>query len=196
MATSNFYNRNASKVFAVLMNYEQPVLDENDQETDEMETVVPDEWEYDDFIDNLQDALIEKEYCDRNHSDNERNYSGRVIAERYTDQSFHGMTVEVNIKAIIRSAYYEGANLDWEIDYIYDGYTFDELPDEAELKEHLEYYGANAGMATIQSRNAHIWMQRQAEALIAELEKVFEEHSQPLNVVARFSNGETMYAKS
>ena len=59
MGTSNFYNVNARNVYAVLMNYERPVLDSEGEETDVMEDCAPDTWECDDFFSNLKENAEE-----------------------------------------------------------------------------------------------------------------------------------------
>ena len=60
MGTSNFYNKNASRVYVVLESYESPILDENGDETDELETVCPDSTDCDMLVEYIADVLLEK----------------------------------------------------------------------------------------------------------------------------------------
>jgi hypothetical protein len=53
----------------------------------------------------------------------------------------------------------------------------------------------NAGLRKIQARNAEKWANSIKDSLISTVEKIFTEQSMPLAVTARFSNGETHYAK-
>ena len=59
MGTSNFHNVNARNVYAVMMSYEQPVLDENGNETDVMTECIPEYWECEDFMNALKEDAKE-----------------------------------------------------------------------------------------------------------------------------------------
>ncbi len=195
MSTGNFYNKNASKIYAVLMNYERPILDEEDNETSETEVVSPEEWEIDCLLGNLLSELEPKDYYQINRWDNNMNFAGRYFAEKTVSKNFAGTEFYVKIIAVLRGAYYEGANLDWEVETIVDCLEVDE-PDEGYIKNELVYNGLNAGLATIQARNACKWLENTRDELIAELEKVYEMYCEhKLVVSATFSNGETIYNK-
>jgi hypothetical protein len=60
LGTSNFHRVNARNVYAVLMDYEQPVLDDDGEETDELEMRSVDDFEIDDFVENIFQHLKEK----------------------------------------------------------------------------------------------------------------------------------------
>lgn len=199
MGTGNFYNKNASKIYAALMSYERAVMDEDGNETDQTETAYPDEWECRDFVESLQDELAEMGYCKADKWDNERQFSGRTFAELSETRDFMGYTFAVTIKAVIRTAYYDGANLDWELNYEIDGTEYEDISDISELEviQALPYWDPQAkGILTIHARNLIIWLEEQGHELIEGLEKVFEQYSTPLVVSARLSNGETWYSKS
>jgi len=86
MSTPNFYNKNASKVFA------------NECEED---------IDYDDLKLNLQSEL---EGDDIDDYDNERSYPGAKIKRIEKDFGKWNVIIE----AVVRSGYYSGVNLDWE----------------------------------------------------------------------------------
>jgi hypothetical protein len=178
MATSNFHNVNASKIFAI---------------------EIVEEFEYQDLIDNLTYELEAKGFhIGSGRDSNElRSFPSKVIGSKTISKSFNGVEVEVEISAIVRSGYYSGVNLDWEINYC-NGRNFEgELPDTDYIAEDLEYYGnMNRGMALIQAKNVHKFFEKTKNILSTELETIFENYSTPLIVVARFSNGETMYETS
>jgi len=91
MSTPNFYNKNASKIFAV-----------------ELE----EDFEYDDLIDNLRSAIKNCVPADRWEGDNNRSYEGKIFAEINKTIGKWGITINL----IIRNAYYSGANLDWGVE--------------------------------------------------------------------------------
>jgi hypothetical protein len=94
----------------------------------------------------------------------------------------------VTITVIIRSGYYEGCNLDWSIEYgDNDCDNIDDYCDE--VKE-------DNWLTNIEKYNATRFLAQDEEYLINKVEAVFETFSTPLKVVARFSNGETIYERS
>ena len=105
---------------------------------------------------------------------------------------FGDLEVELQIVAKMRSGYYEGASLDFEFT-IFDGNSFSDS-DDAVLYA-FDQSDMNNGMKVIQQRNAERWVDIAKDQLIALTERVFEDVSMPLRVVATFSNGETIYEK-
>ena len=57
------------------------------------------------------------------------------------------------------------------------------------------YSSMNQGLRRILMNKAVKWAEKEVETLKNLIEEVFTQVSQPLNVVATFSNGETIYAK-
>lgn len=192
MGASNFYNKNANNVYAVLMDYEDVVFDEDGNETEETQMVQCESWDYNDLIDYVNELMDEQKLfkvSDRVEFDNNRNYEGTAIKSLVSYKSFGDVEVEILLTAVIRSGYYEGANLDWEINY-YAGSGYNDILD---LTYEFESQNDNQGMAKIQCRNAEKWATNVGEQMIEELERIFTQVSKPLEVVARFSNGETIY---
>jgi hypothetical protein len=181
MGTSNFYTKNATKTFVVCASYQQPVLDDDGNETEEMETHYPESYEIDEEIQYFKDTLKVKAkeaklsyYDNKNESDNCRNFEGTKMCTVYTSKSFAGCEVEINIECIIRSGYYEAANLDYDIVIICGGNETDEITDDD------MYYGMdnrNTGMAKIQAKNARAYVEKMTDELTAFIEKVYTEIS-------------------
>lgn len=195
MATSNFYNKNASNVYAVLMDYEDVVFDENGNETEETQMVQCESWDYEDIVDYVNELMNESQtfkVSDRVEFSNNRNFEGTAIKSFVSYKTFGDVEVEILLTAVIRSGYYEGANLDWELNY-YVGSGYD---DRVDFMYDFEYAYDNQGMAKIQCRNAENWATKEGERMVEALEDIFTQISNPLQVVARFSNGETIYAKA
>jgi len=185
MGTSNFYNKNAKDIYAVLM---------NEYENDEH--VYPDEWECDDLIDNTTYELESKGYTKVGKWDNDRNFSGLILAEKTIYKSFGDVEVGFTIKAFLRSGYYDGANLDWEL-YNYEGYEDDYGSIVDDMQSYMEEsYDMNRGMVMIQTKHAENWIDTEIQKEINILENFYQEICQhKLGVAARFSNGETIYTK-
>lgn len=192
MGASNFYNRNAKNVYAVLMDYEDVVFDEDGNETEETQMVQCEEWDYNDLIDYVNELMDEQKLfrvVDRVEFYNNRNYEATAIKSLVAYKSFGEVEVEILLTAVVRSGYYEGANLDWDLNY-YAGSGYDDI---LNLSYEFESQYKNQGMAKIQCRNAEKWAKEEGEKMVEELERIFTQVSKPLEVVARFSNGETIY---
>ena len=150
MATSNFHNVNASHIFAVELQ---------------------DEWEYQDLISNLESEFnTNLDYSDYSKSDpNElRSFPSKSLGSFSNSTIIDDSEVEVYVTPVIRSGYYEGANLDWHVRYYVNGSEDD-------------------------TYEAHPNVQTLVSVYVNFIENVYEQYSQPLGVTARFSNGETIY---
>lgn len=201
MATNNFHNENASKIFACLGTYETPVLDNDGNETDEMEFYTPEQWEYDDFKENLcEDLKSTFGYDDPTTKDVSelRSFPSSVIADKSVTKDFGNGYVQIDIAAIIRGGYYDGCNLDWQVGINVCGNDYDDGYESLEsIAEDFEYHtDMNEGMAKIQAKNVLNWIEKTKAELVEELEKVFTTYSEPLVKVAQFSNGEAVYEKA
>ena len=221
MGASNFARGNTSKVFAVLMNREETFKEcsecghkhynyeysldtlnecENGCEgaTFEEQTnyISPDEYEYNDLKDYIRETAQEEAkelktiwYKEESGSDNDRNYCATNLFSYSTSKMFGDIEIEVSIIGQIVSAYYEGASLDFVVEF------------NGEENEELDFYwdfdnsDMNRGLQVLQNRNATKWAEKTKTELIELIEEVFTKVSMPLNVVASFSNGETIYQK-
>lgn len=200
MGTSNFHNINARNVYAVLMNYEAPVVDEEGNETDELEYHTPDTWEVDDFIclikEDAEELADKSNFSYHGTIDPDphelRSYSSIPLFQFFRHRKFGDIGVSVNINCVARVGYYEGANLDWYVTYNICGDDTDEI-DFLSSMQHYSYMPA--GMIKIQAKNAELWAAMITDELIDATEEFFKKNSMPLGVTARFSNGETVYSK-
>lgn len=225
MGTSNFARGNTSKVFAVLMDTEETFKEcsecghkhydyeysldtlnecENSCEgatfsEEQTESRSCESYEYDDFKEYLRETAEEEiknrkdiHFKEENGSDNDRNYCATNLFSFNTSKMFGDIEVEVSIIGQIVSAYYEGASLDFAVEFNDEEYTNDE-PDFEWLFEYQSEM--NKGLQVLQNRNAIKWAEKTKTELIELIEEVFTKVSEPLNVVASFSNGETIYSK-
>jgi len=182
--TGNFYNKNASKIFAI--------GEGDDDDTAEMS--------YEDGKSNVEFGLEEAGYTidgkSREPGEN-RNFSGVVIARKTDNKSFGEIDASVTLQSILRSGYYQGANFDWsfEIDLGNSEYT-DEIPDLDVVQQDVMYYmGAEEVNDEIEKKSEEIlsWIETTKDKMVADIEDIYEEHTMPLKVTARFSSGETHY---
>jgi hypothetical protein len=224
MGTSNFHSVNANRTFAALMtetvnvktcsecehvhtehDYNLETLHEckecgHNELIEGTEDRCPDEWEYNDLLDCLRDALKEKfgrDYTEDDATDNNRSYNGRYFASVSSSRNFMRLDVEVQIKCLARAGYYDGVSLDWEPVIYIDGTVNEDIQDaETSFRIACDYEQVNEGLQRANWPKLENWLEATKEHLTSEIEKVYEAFSTPLNVVARFSNGETIYSKA
>ncbi|MGJ0495118.1 hypothetical protein [Aliarcobacter cryaerophilus] len=191
MGTSNFYNKNTSKIWSVNTSY----FDED------LEEEIIDEFIWEDTRSNVSSSLEElsKEKRRSYYEDDSlkidqlRSFPSTSIGT-YCDY-FQFCNTEFKIELIphTTSGYYEGFNLDFDIKFNVDGIygDYDNLQDFiADVKEFLLEENKALRMNLIN-------LQKRLEALLSEMidevESVFEMYSTSLEVFAKFSNGETIY---
>ena len=138
-------------------------------------------------------TLKEVWYKEESGSDNARNYCATDLFSFNTSKMFGDIEVEVSVIGQIVSAYYEGASLDFSVEFNDEEYTNDE-PDFEWLFEYQS--DMNKGMQVLQNRNAIKWAEKTKTELIELIEEVFTKVSQPLNILGTASNGETFYEKA
>ena len=202
MATGNFYNENCSRYFAIGMNryftkedVEECDLDpELEGEFDEFGT----ETDYEDSKQNIVSGLQEKGWDDFN------GYEGDacVIASKDKSLVYGGCEISLEIKALVRPGYYEGACMDLSgkvtIDSAGDYWTgspeydlFDGF-DESDVIE--DNWTGNAGLDHLQAKNIIKKLNSIIEDLRNEAEYVFSCYcGEELAVAYHCSNGETGY---
>ncbi len=156
-------------------------------------------YEYDEFKEYLRETAQEEIknrkdifFKEESGSDNDRNYCATDLFSFNTSKMFGDIEVEVRVIGQIVSAYYEGASLDFAVEFNDEEYTNDE-PDFEWLFEYQS--DMNKGLQVLQNRNAVKWAEKTKTELIELIEEVFTKVSQPLNVLGTASNGETFYEK-
>jgi len=173
MGTSNFYNKNATRIYAC---------------------EIEEEWDYDFLVDNLKCELqtlkdFTSEIENKWESNGLRSFPERIIGIFYREFLQGDYEYEVNLITIIRSGYYSGVNLDYDIELFANGNNFD-LDDSYDMDELNELEGKDFAKVVLMK------FDDLKQQMIEEIEKVYEVFSTPLIVAARFSNGETIYEKA
>jgi hypothetical protein len=232
MGTPNFASpSNASKYFVVLTNREEEVktcpecdakhheweydLDEvkecfnchediTDVET-ETETIYPDEYECDDLIGNIGYEIKEQGGVKENEwIGNNRSYGIQSLGYFSESRMYGDIEVEVVVKAVLQSAYYEGATLDYLITVEIDGDTYDystgsrydnSVEDiSTEVGERQDYNGLNKGIIAIMRPKIESFIEQTVSDLSEKVEAIFENWTEhKLTCKGVFSNGEAVY---
>lgn len=204
MATCNFYNENCSRYFVFGMNqyYTKEDVEEYDLdpevegEFDELGT----EADYDFAKQNIVSGLHENGWDDFN------GYEGDacVIASKDKSLVYGGCEISLEIKALVRPGYYEGACMDLSgkvtIDSAGDYWTgspeydlFDGF-DESDVID--DNWTGNAGLDHLQAKNIIKKLNSIIEDLRNEAEYVFSCNcGEELAVAYHCSNGETGYSR-
>ena len=170
-------------------------------------------WEIDDFKEYVRETAKEEvkslpyEYRFEDECGNERDYTSFELFSFRTSKMYGDIEVSIKIVGQLVGAYYEGASLDFEV-YIDNGgewvalengyYTTTEsdILNDLFAPQYEHYYSdMNRGLRRILMNKAVKWAEKEVEQLKETIEQVFTKVSQPLNVVATFSNGETIYSK-
>lgn len=202
MATGNFYNANCSRYFVFGMNryytkedVEECYLDpELEGEFDELGT----EADYDFAKQNIVSGLRKKGWddCDGYEGD------ARVIAYKDKSLVYGGCEISLEIKALVRSGYYEGACMDLSgkvtIDSAGDYWTgspeYDLFDDFDESYVINDNWTGNAGLDHLQAKNIIKKLNSIIEDLKIEAEYAFSRGCEREMFQAyHCSNGETGY---
>ena len=126
-------------------------------------------YEYDEFKEYLRETAEEEiknrkdiRFKEENGSDNDRNYCATNLFSFNTSKMFGDIEVEVSIIGQIVSAYYEGASLDFSVEFNDEEYT----NDEPNFEWLFEYQSdMNKGMQVLQNRNAIKWAEKTKKLL-------------------------------
>lgn len=181
MGAANFYFRNASRVFATLMAWED----------EDGEYQYPDEWEFQELIDDFKAALKDRfGFVGKLEDDSDRNYYGHGIGYVVRDRKFVDVDIQVEVMIYLRSGYHDGACFDWDYRFYTDGRETDDI--EGVLEDAM-YYTECRGLMKANLKHLTTWLNRTLNEMTTEVEELFAQYSTPMDVIARFSNGETIY---
>lgn len=232
MGTPNFARpNNASKYFVVLTNREETFkecpdcghkhrdweytleeLNECDMCSEslvdaeiETETVYPDEWEVDDLIENIGYEIKEQGGTKDNEVIEYGQYGIQSLGYFDESKSYGDVWLNVRVTAVIQSAYYEGATLDYliHIDTNNDSFKYstgssydEDLEDILEMAFDEYYSEMNAGLRAIMKPKAELWIEQTIDELSTKVETLFEQWTEhKLVCQGVFSNGEAVYSK-
>jgi len=176
MATGNFHNVNASAIFAVPL--------END-------------FDYEDLVDNLKSELNnDSDYVDYGKTDNNelRSFPSRTLGSIRKYHQYKDFYVEVCVTPVIRSGYYEGVNLDWNVDYLINGDASYDSP-SFYIDDIAHYGNLPKSKASVYASLAAKKAEKITNQIVEQLESLYNDYSEKYGVTAVFSNGETIYHK-
>lgn len=212
MATCNFWLKNARSYYVFNDTYN--TINDDGEEVE----VTRDECEWYDLLGYICYRGEEGKFftCPSTETYNRR-MDARNICETNTDwQTFgngNAWTTETNVESVIviRSGYYEGAVLDYDVKvetsqgdtlHLSDYDNVDDMIDDYmdTMKDIVAWKGYqhkwNVGTFEIQKKNIRKWIEKRINTHIENCEKFCKENCEmELCVSARFSNGETWYSK-
>jgi len=176
MATSNFHNVNASAIFAVQLEHE---------------------FDYDDLVENLKSELNnDPDYVDYGKTDKHelRSFPSRTLGSIRKYAQYKDFYVEVCVTPVIRSGYYDGVNLDWNVDYLINGDTQYDNTDF--YIDDIAHYGSMSKSKAVKyAKLAEKKAEKVKNQIVEKVESIFSDYSEKYGVTAVFSNGETIYHK-
>ena len=193
MSTPNFYIINTSKIFAIGMN-----KCSDDGSFDEFATNDDYELQKECLVNNLKTLHWEES---SGAGDTPRSYPSSCFAEKMVCIQYGKMDIEIIVKAIQISGYYDGANLDWEAKtYVwYDGYSageYDMTGNYAVSENDVinDNWMNNSGFSKIHAENIIKRINNELNKLSDELENVYEQICSDKFVFdCVFKNGEAIY---
>ena len=194
MATGNFHNENARKIYAFCMGYEN-------EETGEY--IESDDLDYDFALDGikseLRDEIKKTDFYEKelNKISSLYSYPSQAIITIAKDICIGDVWGRIEITAITRSGYYEGCYFDWEMLINLENNTYDSNDDinMEEWKDSIYYSDMNNGLKSMLYTHFKKRLDSAKESLINLIENVFEKNSIGLIVSNKFSNGEIFYSK-
>lgn len=212
MGTCNFSVTNAQSIYAILSTYE--CEDENCNVTEQYK----DEFDWSCDTENIQYHGEESGLFPFSSDKWNRALNGREVCGSEGKWETYGKkgtawTTETQIESVIvlRSGYYEHANLDYDInitdckgnEYLLSDYDdLGDLLDDylSNLEDIVEWYGYdhgwNVGTFKMHRKNIDKWLTNRILAEIEKCEQFCKEMCEvELGVAARFSNGETWYTR-
>lgn len=175
MSARNFYAENASRIFVVDCNSDIDYLNSM-------------------FI--LTEQLSAKGWEPASECTNDRMYSGHVFATKSIEVTIGRCCVDVTVRAIVRSGYYQDANVDWDL--LIDGENYN--PDDVDAdtaRDILEadyWYGDNIGFCKIQAKPLFRRLWAAIQSMTKELEEVYDNLTNSYITVGVYSNGAAIYA--
>jgi hypothetical protein len=184
MGTSNFYTKNAFRLYPLFT------------DLTEEESMFFDYKEESQFVAEQVSSLLDNDNNIVNESFGyDRSFPERLLVEFTESKMFGDVEIEVNAKVILRAGYYEGANLDYYVEF-QDQNNYDNFEDSDDIV--INHYNSdmNAGLCSIQTKLARDWAENTSEKIENRLEEVFTKITDPYVMVARASNGETLYRKA
>jgi hypothetical protein len=196
MGAPNFGRGNASKIYTMFFPTEEFVLNEDGEETEELEYIHPELDEIEEGIADIKWQLKELHYG--SHSGSDRRNDGETFLVNLKQYKNYGdLEAYVEIYCFLEHGYHEGARLDWRINLGFNNSDFD---DEIDLSQIQDEYGYSSdlsvGLQKILSPKVLVWLEKTKQEMIEKVEDVYDEVSGlKLKLDGVFSNGEAIYSE-
>jgi hypothetical protein len=137
-----------------------------------------------------------KDFVRGGQDDDHRNFYGSALGRYLLDKDYMGITIEIELTVLMRSGYYEGCNLDYNIDIHVDGHSHDDVDYAIDEWEYQANKWNNAGLVKANKSKAQVWLENTLHKMSGEIESMLAYHcGVELVKVAQFSNGEAVYER-
>lgn len=175
MSARNFYAENASRIFVIDCNSDI---------------------DYQDSMFILTEELSSKGCSPASECTNDRMYSGHIFATKSIKVAIGRCCVDVTVRAIVRSGYYQDANVDWDLLIDGENYNPDDVDADAarDILEADYWYGDNIGFCKIQAKPLFRRLWAAIQSMTKELEEVYDNLTNSYITVGVYSNGAAIYA--
>ncbi len=161
-----------------------------------------DDWAYDDMKEYVKEEMKEKckdvkfiNFYEKNEHDHNslRSFPGTIIGKIEFAKAYpNDVHIQFSRNLVIRSGYYDGANLDLDdVEFVISN-EYDEIDTNSfnEVEEFIE--DMEEPYKTAMLKNLEIMLDKTQEMV----EEVYKSLTSPLEVVGTFSNGETVYKEA
>lgn len=126
----------------------------------------------------------------------ERNFSSKIHGEVRVKSTFMGFDLDLTLNVLVRNGYYEHLNIDYDMNLHIDGCEGFEDDDAAGIFGWLELDHLPAGLIVMNTK----YLDKRLDAMKALALEAYHHIGNHLgteyNMTARFSNGETSFAKA
>lgn len=200
MGAPNFGSVATDKIYAIWMDKEVEVLDEDGMPTGEINYETVEEWESNEDLDWFAEVFEQiklPKYTYKTWDGDHKSLFTLSSSKHYTKQSGE-VEVEVQVEGFITYGYHEGAVLDFQLKLLFDGYEQDTYEDSEDVCVDLGYW--NSGFSRVEEVQVEKWANKWAKKELEKLTKIANKYyasicGDKLIKVAQFSNGEAMYQK-
>lgn len=195
MGAPNFGRVNASKLYAVLFPYEEVVLNEDGEETEEVNYVHPERYEIEEEVNYYREMLEALPYS--TYGKDRKNSKETFITSLSKSKNYGDIEVNVEVYCHLQHGYHEGAVLDWYVNLYVNNSDWEDKLDLGDVIDEFRYSSElPVGMQKILAPKALKWLETTKKEMIEKVEDIYDEVCGfKLKVDGVFSNGEAVYSK-
>lgn len=139
---------------------------------------------------------LDKPTWSKSNSRLERNFSSKVFGEVRVKSTFMGIDLDLTLEILVRNGYYEHVNIDYDWQLDIEGIESCEDEDAAYILDWLDVDHLPAGLVAMNTKNLDKRLDAMKALALEAYHHIGKYLGTEYNMTARFSNGETMFAKA